>query len=83
MCLGIPGKVVKIYNERNLRMGKVDFGGVQKSVCLSHTPEVVAGQHVIVHVGFALQVVDEEHARQVYEILADMDGLEELQEGEA
>lgn len=82
MCLGIPGKVVETYQEHDVLMGKVDFGGVCKRVCLEHTPEVVPGKYVIVHVGFALQMIDEEEARQVFEFLEGMDELDELNVGE-
>lgn len=78
MCLGIPGRVTEIYSERDMRMGKVDFGGIAKRVCLEHTPHVRPGQYVIVHVGFALQVVDEQEAQQVFTFLEKMDELGEL-----
>jgi hydrogenase expression/formation protein HypC len=83
MCLAIPGKVVDLYREHEVLMGKVDFGGVSKSVCLEHTPEVQLGQYVIVHVGFALQIVDEAEARQVFAFLEGMNELGELQADEA
>lgn len=83
MCLGIPGKVVETYREHEVLMGKVDFGGVSKRVCLEHTPEVQLGQYVIVHVGFALSVLDEEEAQQVFTFLENMNELDELQEPEA
>jgi hydrogenase expression/formation protein HypC len=83
MCLGIPGKVVETYREHEVLMGKVDFGGVSKRVCLEHTPEVQLGQYVIVHVGFALSVLDEEEAQQVFAFLENMQELDELQEPEA
>jgi hydrogenase expression/formation protein HypC len=82
MCLGIPGKVTETYEENDVLMGKVDFGGVFKRVCLEHTRDVVPGKYVIVHVGFALQVIDEEEARQVFEFLDGMNELEELRVGE-
>lgn len=78
MCLGIPGKVIEIYEEHELLMGKVDFGGVAKRVCLAHTPHVELGQYVIVHVGFALQVIDEAEAQQVFAFLERMEELHEL-----
>ena len=78
MCLGIPGKVVETYEEHDVLMGKVDFGGVFKRVCLEHTRDVVPGQYVIVHVGFALQSIDEDEARQVFEFLEGMDDLDAL-----
>lgn len=82
MCLGIPGKVVETYQEHDVLMGKVDFGGVFKRVCLEHTPDVQPGKFVIVHVGFSLQVIDEEEAQQVFEFLEGMNELDELKVGE-
>jgi len=83
MCLAIPGKVVDLFRERDVLMGKVDFGGVSKRVCLEYTPEVQPGQYVIVHVGFALQVVDETEAKQIFSFLEGMDDLGELQTDQA
>lgn len=80
MCLGIPGKVTATYIEHDVLMGKVDFGGVFKRVCLSHTPEATVGQYVIVHVGFALKVIDEAEARLIFSFLEQMDDLGELHE---
>jgi hydrogenase expression/formation protein HypC len=79
MCLGIPGKVVQTYREHDVLMGKVEFGGVFKNVCLEHVPEVQPGEYVIVHVGFALQRIDEAEARRVFEFLEKMTQLDELQ----
>ena len=62
MCLGIPGKVVEIYQQNDLPMGKVEFGGVVKEVCLAYTPEAAVGDYVIVHVGFAISRIDEAEA---------------------
>ena len=76
MCLAIPGKVVETYQEHDVLMGKVDFGGVSKRVCLDHVPEVQVGKYVLVHVGFALSVVDEEEAQQVFSFLRQMNELE-------
>jgi hydrogenase expression/formation protein HypC len=78
MCLGIPGRVVDVYEENGLKMGKVDFSGISKAVCLEHTPAVRTGQYVIVHVGFSLQVIDEEEAVQVFRFLERMNELDEL-----
>ena len=79
MCLGIPGKVVETYREHDVLMGKVDFGGVLKRACLEHVPEVRPGDYVIVHVGFALQRVDEAEARRVFEFLEGTNQLDELE----
>ena len=80
MCLGIPGKVVATDREHDVLMGKVDFGGVFKRVCLEHVPEVRPGDYVLVHVGFALSRIDEDEARRVFEFLEQMDQLDELRE---
>jgi hydrogenase expression/formation protein HypC len=79
MCLGIPGEVVETYEEHEMRMAKVDFGGVFKRVCLEHTPEAKIGDYVIVHVGFALQVIDQAEAQQVFAFLKQMNDLQELE----
>ena len=79
MCLGIPGKVVKTYREHDVLMGKVDFSGIQKQVCLEHVPDVQIGQYVLVHVGFALSKIDEAEAQRVFDFLDQMNQLEELQ----
>jgi hydrogenase expression/formation protein HypC len=78
MCLGIPGKVVETYREHDVLMGKVDFGGVGKRVCLEHVPGVRVGEYVLVHVGFALSVLDEAEARRVFDLLESMNQLDEL-----
>jgi hydrogenase expression/formation protein HypC len=80
MCLAVPGKVVETYREHDVLMGKVDFGGVSRRVCLEHVPEVRPDEYVLVHVGFALSRIDEDEARRVFELLAEMDQLEELEE---
>ena len=83
MCLAVPGKVVGIIDEAGagLRLGKVDFGGIRKQVCLDYTPEARLGDYVLVHVGFALSVIDEAEARHVFEALRALGQLEELEGG--
>ena len=78
MCLGIPGKVVETYREHDVLMGKVEFGGIFKRVCLEHVPQVRVGDYVLVHVGFALNIIDEVEARQVFQFLDEMNQLDEL-----
>ena len=82
MCLAIPGKVVEIFNEGDLRMGRVDFGGVVKRVCLDYVPEVGVGDYTIVHVGFALSKIDEEEAMKTLALFREMGVLEEELAGE-
>jgi hydrogenase expression/formation protein HypC len=72
MCLGIPGRVQQIEDDAGLLTGSVDFGGVLKRVCLSYVPEVQVGQYVVVHVGFAITVLDEEEARTSLAVLRAM-----------
>ncbi len=69
MCLGVPGKVSEIYEANGLKMGKVDFGGVKREVCLEYVPEVEIGQYVIVHVGFAINMMSEEEAEETLALL--------------
>jgi hydrogenase expression/formation protein HypC len=79
MCLGIPGRITEMRDDRGLPMGVVDFGGVRREVCLSYVAdEVRPGDYVIVHVGFALSKVDEEEARRTFEALQAMSQLDEL-----
>lgn len=78
MCLGIPGKVVRTYPEHGVLMGKVDFGGVARSVCLEHVPEAREGDYVLVHVGFALSKIDEAEAQRVFAFLESINQLEEV-----
>lgn len=73
MCLGIPGRIISIEeNELNMNMAKVSFGGIAKDVCLAYTPEAEVGDYVIVHVGFALSVIDEAEAQETLGMLAEM-----------
>jgi len=81
MCLAIPGRITSLQDEDPLtRSGKVDFGGIQKDVNLTCVPEAKVGDYVIVHVGFALSVVDEREAATVFEYLRQMGELLELKD---
>ncbi len=77
MCLAIPGKVEEIATEGGLRVGRVNFGGVVKRVCLDYVPEVVVGDYTIVHVGFALSKIDPESAEKTLEVFRQMGMLDE------
>ena len=81
MCLAIPGKVLSISGDDPLtRMGRIEFSGVIKQASLAYVPEVVVGDYVIVHVGFALSKVDEAEAQKVFEYLKQMGELSEIEE---
>jgi len=79
MCLAVPGKILSIEGDDQLsRSGKVSFGGIVKEVNLAYVPEAKVGDYVIVHVGFAISVVDEAEASSVFAYLRDIGELEEL-----
>ncbi|OEU89096.1 HypC/HybG/HupF family hydrogenase formation chaperone [Streptomyces oceani] len=77
MCLAVPGKVLEIEERDGTRMASVDFGGVVKEVCLEYLPDLCVGEYTIVHVGFALQRLDEDSARQTLELFTQLGLLEE------
>ncbi len=77
MCLGIPGKIIDVYEAGGLPMGKVDFGGVTKECCLAYVPEAKVGDYTIIHVGFALNVVDEAEALETLDLLRQIDAIGE------
>ena len=69
MCLAIPGKILNIYLQDDLLMGKVDFGGVTRETCLAYVPEAKVGDYTVVHVGFALSLIDEKEALETIELI--------------
>ncbi len=66
MCLGIPGKILEIRDDDSVLMGKVEFGGIAKDVCLVYLPEVQVGDYVLVHTGFALSRIDQREAEEIF-----------------
>jgi hydrogenase expression/formation protein HypC len=81
MCLAVPGKIISINEQEAIeRTGRVSFGGVIKEVSLAYVPEARLGDYVIVHVGFALSIVDEAEASRVFDYLEQMGELGELQD---
>jgi len=77
MCLGIPGKIVEVYESLGLRMAKIDFGGVIREACLETLPEAQVGNYTIVHAGFALNLLSEEEALETLDILREMASLDD------
>ncbi len=67
MCLAMPGKVIEIYNENGLKMGRIDYSGTVNTACLEYVPEISIGEYVIVHAGFAISVIDEAEANKTLE----------------
>ena len=80
MCLGIPGKLVEVYEQNGLAMGKVEFGGIVRETCLAYTPEARVGEYVIVHVGFAISRLDEAEAQEVFSYLEQIGEAAELED---
>ena len=77
MCLGIPGKVIEIWEEAGTRMGCVDFGGTTKTVCLAYLPDMDTGEYTIVHAGFAIARLDEASANETLQMFSDLGVLEQ------
>jgi hydrogenase expression/formation protein HypC len=79
MCLGVPGKIIDIYDNNGLRMGKIDFGGVIREACLEYVPDASIGDYTVIHVGFAISKLSEKEALETLEMLREiMDLNEEL-----
>jgi hydrogenase expression/formation protein HypC len=73
VCLAIPGRVTALYDADGLLMGKVDFGGVVKDVCLTYLPDITVGEYAIVHAGFAISRLDEAAALETLRTFAALD----------
>ncbi len=84
MCLAVPGRIISIEGtDPMLRSGKVNFGGILKNVNLAYVPEAKIDDYVLVHVGFAISIIDEAEAQQVFEYLRQIGELAELEENRA
>jgi hydrogenase expression/formation protein HypC len=79
MCLGIPGEILDTREDNGIRFGKVKFAGINREVCLQCVPEAAVGDYVLVHVGFAISMVDREEAARAYKLLDEMGMTSELQ----
>jgi hydrogenase expression/formation protein HypC len=77
MCLAVPGQVESIHEEHGSRMGRVNFGGVVKEICLAYLPDIAVGDYTIVHVGFAISKIDEASALATLKTFADLGLLDE------
>ena len=78
MCLAIPGRILETYDRKGVRMAKVQFGGISRESCIEYVPAAKVGDYVLVHVGFALSVIDEAEAQRTYKLLEEMNQLGEL-----
>ena len=79
MCIAIPGQIVETYDRQGVRMATVRFGGVTRETCVEYLPQADVGSYVLVHVGFALSVIDAEEAERTYRLLEEMNQLGELE----
>jgi hydrogenase expression/formation protein HypC len=77
MCLGIPGKVVELYEINGMKMAKIDFNGVYKEACMEYLPEINIGDYTLVHVGFGLSIIDENEAREAMNLLNQIAAMDE------
>lgn len=77
MCLAVPGRVVDIFEADGIQMGKMDFDGITKNICLAYVPDIKVGEYAIVHVGFAIEKLDEKTAIETLEMFRQMGSLEE------
>jgi hydrogenase expression/formation protein HypC len=77
MCLAVPGRVLSIAEKDGTLMAEADFGGVRKDVCLQYLPDVAVGEYVMVHVGFAIQRLDEQSAQETLATFEKLGILEE------
>ncbi|KPK06937.1 MAG: hydrogenase assembly protein HypC [Anaerolineae bacterium SG8_19] len=77
MCLGVPGKIVEIYEANGLKMGKIDFGGVSREACLEYVPDAQIGEYAVIHVGFAISQLSEEEAQETLALLREIANVEE------
>jgi len=76
MCLGVPGKIIEIYENGSLQMGKIDFGGVVREVCLAYVPEAQLGDYALIHVGFALNLISEAEAQETLALIREISDFE-------
>ncbi len=76
MCLGVPGKIVEIYEKGGLKMAKVDFGGIFREACLDYVPEVKINDYCVIHVGFAISLLSEKEAKETLDLLNEISNIE-------
>ena len=77
MCLGVPGKIVEIYEKGGLKMAKVDFGGVFREACLDYVPEANINDYCVIHVGFAISLLSEKEAQETLDLLRQISDIEQ------
>ncbi len=76
MCRAIPGKIIEIYETDSLRMARLDFGGIIKEICLAYVPEAEVGEYALIHVGFAISLMDQEEAQETLKLIREVTEFE-------
>ena len=82
MCLGIPGKIITIFEDHGTKMAKIDFGGVRREACIEVIPDAKPGDWTIIHAGFALNVLSEMEALETLEILKEISEFDEQEQSD-
>jgi len=82
MCLGVPGKIIEIYEKQGLQMAQVDFSGVKREACIEYVPEAKIGDYAIIHVGFAISLLSEEEAQETLDLLRQVIAAGEMEDEE-
>jgi hydrogenase expression/formation protein HypC len=77
MCLAVPGKIVEIFEQDGLKMAKVDYGGIFRETCLDYVPEAKVGDYCVIHVGFAISLMNEKEALETLSLLKQISNIEE------
>jgi len=77
MCLAVPGKIVEIFEQDGLKMAKVDYGGIFRETCLDYVPEAKAGDYCVIHVGFAISLMNEDEALETLSLLKQISNMED------
>jgi len=77
MCLSVPGRILEITEEDGFKMGKVDFSGITKRICLQYVPDIQVGEYALVHVGFAIAKLDEKEAAKTLKLLAELEQMQD------
>ena len=82
MCLGVPGKIIEIYQKEGLKMAQCDFSGIKREACLEHVPEAQIGDYAIIHVGFAISLLSEEEAQETLDLIREVIAAGEMEDEE-
>jgi hydrogenase expression/formation protein HypC len=83
MCLGVPGKIIELYQKEGLLMGRIDFGGVIREACLAYVPDAKIGDYTLIHVGFALNLISEDEAMETIALINQISELDDFSDAQS